>query len=145
MSAASRAGNWPGCFATALLVARAISSQSWLCLLLCYRRCKAIFKCYKAFHRLGLLTCPKLWQKQSDVWCVQVHSSDMPEIWNMLKIVTLATVIAVCSAAAVIILLVIGSPTIVNGYADCSNMLIATSELRASHRSAFFRQVVCNV
>ena len=45
----------------------------------------------------------------------QVHSSDMPEIWNMLKIVTVAIVIAVCGTGAVIILLIIASPTLVNG------------------------------
>lgn len=45
----------------------------------------------------------------------QVHSSDMPEIWNMLKIVSVAVVIAVCGTASVIILLIIASPTLVNG------------------------------
>ncbi|KAK9833891.1 hypothetical protein WJX74_009082 [Apatococcus lobatus] len=46
----------------------------------------------------------------------QVHSSNMPEIWNMLKITTVAIVIAVGGTGAVIILLIIASPTLVNGW-----------------------------
>ena len=141
MSAATRAGKWLGWVPLASLAACAISYLGDNPGHACSSARGGSFTRGDAgsvpnLNRLGLLTSPKLWQTPSDLRYVQVHSSDMPEIWNMLKITTLALVIAVCSAGAVIILLVIGSPTIVNGYADCKTPIIATSTyLRASDRS----------